>query len=304
MENNPLVSVIMNCYNSDNYLKEAIESVLSQTYENFEIIFWDNQSTDSSANIVQSFSDNRIKYFYAPNHTSLGEGRNLALEKVTGKYISFLDCDDLYPEEKIEETLKCFDDEVALVYTNGYTLYNEENIKKQFYKVNQISGDVFEAWIASYQVMIPSVMFKKEVLNNLEYWFDNRFNMIEEFDFFIRIAKKYKVAYLDKNLCIWRAHSGSLTWSKRELFSKENKIFLDNMLNKYPNMNDTNCIMHFKAKIAYQQFYNGWKSSGVADRTYLQPYLLVEKRLIIVYLLSLFGFRVFKFILKSMGKAL
>nr|MCH9813328.1 glycosyltransferase [Campylobacterota bacterium] len=76
--NQPLVSVVINCYNSDTYLKEAIESVFNQTYQNWEIIFWDNQSTDRSAEIIKSYNDNRIKYFYAPVHTPLGEARNLA----------------------------------------------------------------------------------------------------------------------------------------------------------------------------------------------------------------------------------
>ena len=60
----PLVSVIMNCHNGDKYLEEAIKSVIKQTYKNWEIIFWDNNSTDKSAEIVNSFKDDRIKYFY------------------------------------------------------------------------------------------------------------------------------------------------------------------------------------------------------------------------------------------------
>ena len=94
MKNKPLVSVIMNCYNSDTYLGEAIDSVISQTYKNWEIIFWDNQSTDKSAEIVKSYDDERIKYFYAPSFTSLYEARNYAIEKANGEYIAFLDCDD------------------------------------------------------------------------------------------------------------------------------------------------------------------------------------------------------------------
>ena len=70
--NNPLVSVIMNCYNSDQYLQEAIESIYAQTYSNWEIIFWDNASIDDSAKIAKSY-DERIKYYLASETTSLGE---------------------------------------------------------------------------------------------------------------------------------------------------------------------------------------------------------------------------------------
>ena len=61
MTDNPLISIIMNCYNGEKYLQEALDSVINQTYKNWELIFWDNQSTDKSANIVHSYNDNRIK---------------------------------------------------------------------------------------------------------------------------------------------------------------------------------------------------------------------------------------------------
>jgi glycosyltransferase involved in cell wall biosynthesis len=301
--NNPLVSVIMNCYNSDKYLKEAIESVLNQTYKNFEIIFWDNQSTDDSAKIVKSYGDDRIKYFYASSHTSLGEGRNKALKKTTGEFISFLDCDDLYLPYKLEDTLEYFTNkDIGLVYTNGYTLFHDKNITKEFYKHSQKSGDMFESWIASYQVMIPSVMFRKEVLSYLDYWFDSRFSMIEEFDFFVRISKNCKVNYSDEKLCIWRAHIHSLTWSKKELFEKENKLFLKDMLSRFEYLKEKECIDKFNAKISYQEFYNKWSKKNIKDRKILTLYLFVDKRLIIIYLLSFLNFKTFNAILKLIGK--
>ena len=303
MTSKPLVSVIMNCYNSQTYLREAIESVLAQTYTNFELIFWDNQSTDESADIVKSFDDERIRYFYAPEHTSLGEGRNKALEKVEGEYISFLDCDDLYLPNKLQKTLEHFENEnVGLVYTNGYTLFDDKNIKKIFYKNMQQSGEMFENWIASYQVMIPSVMFRKSVLDDLEYWFDTRFSMIEEFDFFVRIAKNRQIAYEHEPLCVWRAHAGSLTWSKKELFEKENRIFLEKILRAYPELRNTQSIQHFQAKIAYHQFYNQWQHEGKVQRELLIPYFSLDKRFIIIYLLSFLGLTTFKKVLALIGK--
>jgi len=304
MENKLLVSIIMNCYNSQTYLKEAIESVLAQTYEHFELIFWDNQSTDESALIVQNYDDERIRYFYAPCHTSLGEGRNLALQKVRGEYISFLDCDDIYLPTKLEKTLEVFRQGYDLVYTNGYTLFQESGEKKPFYTQQQPSGDMFERWISSYTVMIPSVMFSKKVLDSLPYWFDNRFSMIEEFDFFLRIAKEHKVGYVDEKLCIWRAHSGSLTWSKKELFEQENRLFLENILRLYPELVQTKALQHFRAKIAYQAFYNQWYQKGQPNRKLLQPYFFIDKRFLIIYFLSFFGWDTFQRVLKFIGKSI
>ena len=90
----PLVSVIMNCHNGEKYLEESIQSVISQTYDNWELIFWDNRSEDKSSEIFKKYQDKRFKYFYANKHTSLYEARNLAIQKSTGDFISFLDTDD------------------------------------------------------------------------------------------------------------------------------------------------------------------------------------------------------------------
>jgi len=109
----PLVSVIMNCYNSSTFLREALDCVLEQTYKNWEIIFWDNQSTDESASLVQAISDRRIRYFFAPRHTSLGEARNLAVSEARGDWVAFLDCDDLWTSDKLEKQMTLVREDVS-----------------------------------------------------------------------------------------------------------------------------------------------------------------------------------------------
>ena len=115
--NTPLVSIIMNCHNSDHYLKEAIDSVYEQTYSNWEIVFWDNKSTDRSASIIKNFKDKRIKYFYAKKFTNLHKARNYAIKKSKGTFISFLDADDYWTDNKLSLQIKKFKDKnVNLVY--------------------------------------------------------------------------------------------------------------------------------------------------------------------------------------------
>ena len=75
MNNQPLVSIIMNCYNGGKYLKESLNSIIDQTYKNWELIFWDNCSTDNSVEIFKKYSDNRFKYFLSTNHSILYEAR-------------------------------------------------------------------------------------------------------------------------------------------------------------------------------------------------------------------------------------
>ena len=106
--NNPLVSVIMNCYNGEEFLQRAIDSVLAQTYKNLEIVFWDNASTDNSAEIYlkNAEKDSRFKYFKSEINVTLGEARSFAVNKCTGDYITFLDTDDEWLPEKTELQLK------------------------------------------------------------------------------------------------------------------------------------------------------------------------------------------------------
>ncbi|HEY2399610.1 MAG TPA: glycosyltransferase family 2 protein, partial [Steroidobacteraceae bacterium] len=97
----PEVTVIMNCYNGERYLREAIDSVFAQTFADWEIIFWDNASTDGSADIARSYTDPRMRYFRGERNVPLGEARKLALAQARGEWIGFLDTDDLWYPQKL-----------------------------------------------------------------------------------------------------------------------------------------------------------------------------------------------------------
>ena len=129
----PLVSVIINCFNGEKYLREALDSVVTQTYKNWEIIFWDNQSTDKSAEIFKSYKDSRLKYYCASSHADiLYEARNYALKKTNGDFIAFLDVDDWWLPNKLEKQIPLFSDpEVGVVYGNFYNFYEKQNKTKR-----------------------------------------------------------------------------------------------------------------------------------------------------------------------------
>ena len=94
----PLISIIINCYNGEKFLKNAIRSVLNQTYKNWEIIFFDNNSKDKSVKILKGFKDKRIKFYSTQNKNLLPlyKARNLATQKAKGRFITFLDVDDTW----------------------------------------------------------------------------------------------------------------------------------------------------------------------------------------------------------------
>ena len=129
------VSVIINCFNGEKHLNKCIQSVIDQTYIDWEIIFWDNQSTDNSKNIINFFNDKRIKYYYASTHESLYSARNFAIEKASGKFIAFLDTDDFWLPLKLETQVKIFaDDSVGVVCSNYHVLDELNNRNYVQYK--------------------------------------------------------------------------------------------------------------------------------------------------------------------------
>ena len=99
----PLVSIVVNCFNGEKFLKKSINSIINQTYKNWEIIFWDNNSTDNSSVEIKSFKDKRIKYFKSSKFNTLYKSRNLAIKRTKGDLICFLDTDDLWKKNKLKD---------------------------------------------------------------------------------------------------------------------------------------------------------------------------------------------------------
>nr|WP_308757873.1 glycosyltransferase [uncultured Bacteroides sp.] len=207
----PLVSVVINCYNGESFLKEAVNSVLRQTYLNWEIIFWDNCSIDGSANIILSYNDGRIKYFKSERNTSLGQARNLALEKAKGDFIAFLDVDDIWMDDKLEKQISILlsDERIGLVYSrflhfNGKMFFFSDGGKFNSYVD-------FHTFIVHYNVGMSSAIVRKSIVDRYNLMFNQKYSLIEDFDFFVKIAIYSKVFYISEILMKYRLHSDNLT---------------------------------------------------------------------------------------------
>ena len=154
MEDKPLVSIIVNCYNGEKYLRETIDSILNQTYHNYEVIFWDNQSTDSTASIIKSYKNERFNFYYAPKHTTLGEARNLALDKIKGQFLTFLDSDDVWERDFLERAvgvLSIYKNKFSFYYSNYYSWIDGEELVE--YNTEKNSGNrTFKDLLSKYMV--------------------------------------------------------------------------------------------------------------------------------------------------------
>jgi glycosyltransferase involved in cell wall biosynthesis len=224
--NNALVSIVINCYNGEKYLRKSVESVLDQTYQNFELIFWDNQSKDQSKNIIQSYQDKRIKYFYSPNHTTLYQARNLALKECKGDYVCFLDVDDYFLKNKIAKQLLYFNDQkVGVIYSNYYRYYEDINKKKLLTNKQLPSGNLTQYILEESQISFMTVMIRKKSLDSLKFNFDRKYSIIGDYDLLYRLSFNWDFCYIEEPLAVYRIH--------KDNFSKNSILFIDELKDWY-----------------------------------------------------------------------
>ena len=222
----------MNCYNGEKYLQQALNSIEKQSYKNWELIFWDNRSTDNSKNIFKSFKNKKFKYYFSKKHTSLYKARNLALKKSRGQFISFIDADDLWEKNKLKDQVKLFlrNKHVSLIYSNLWI--QNENLKKRklYWKKDLPSGLIYKKIIKEYCIGIITVMIKRNILSKKNA-FNPKYSVIGDFDLFTRLAKKNKYMAVQAPLATYRVHGDNLSLKNRIKEIDELKHWLRN--NKY-----------------------------------------------------------------------
>lgn len=230
MSENNLVSIIMNCYNGERYLQEAVDSVIAQTYQNWEIIFWDNQSTDSSAEIFQNYEDVRLIYFSAPKFTNLSEARKLALEKASGEYYAFLDVDDWWETKKLEKQMSCFEDpEVGLVYGNYWYVDEKNSIQYTSFGNSLPSGYLTDVLLKNYCVGLLSIIIRKKAYDSLKYGFDSSYHIIGDFDITMRISVQWKIDCIQTPIAFFRFHGENELFLNEDILVKEMENWHDSM---------------------------------------------------------------------------
>jgi len=227
MNNAPLVSILMNCFNGERYLRESIDSIFSQTYQNWELVFWDNQSTDKSKAIFDSYQDSRLKYYYAPEHTDLGGGRANAFKYLSGDYIAVLDTDDLWLSSKLEKQIQLFADPDVGVAISDTLFFNETDERALYDGHYPPEGNVFRELLTGYFVSLETLMLRKSVVDRLDYGFDADFSFIADFDLVLRSAQISKLAIYKEVLAKWRVHEESDSWQSSVSFSEERERWVE-----------------------------------------------------------------------------
>jgi glycosyltransferase involved in cell wall biosynthesis len=231
----PLISVVMNCYNSAQYLRETIESVLAQTYPYWEVIFWDNQSIDESAEVYKNYSDPRLKYYYAPFHAKLGQARNQAVRYAQGDWIGFLDCDDIWLPEKLERQVSIIaeeSDDLGLVYGQMLVLDNRFDSASEWsgrmskYASKTLlktlpEGHVFEQLLLLDFIPLVTAIVRTDLYLEVGGVSDN-LEMAEDYDLFLKISAYKQVRAEQSVIGLYRIHQSNTSILKLEKGLNEN----------------------------------------------------------------------------------
>lgn len=245
----PRVSIIMNCRNCEEYLREALTSVYAQTCPDWEIVFYDNLSTDGSAAIAQA-GDERLHYLRGEAPLSLGAARNQALSAARGEFIAFLDCDDIWLPEKLARQLALFaaDPSADFVYGNYHVLKKTAGVwqRKLRLRGKQPEGEVFAAFLRHYPVNLQTVMVRRQALERLEQWFDPELHLSEEYDLFMRLLFTARARYVDEPLACYRVHEKMCSIQQIERYPDENAYILEKLKLLRPDF-----VSCFRSEIAY-----------------------------------------------------
>jgi len=224
-ERPPLVSIIMNCHNGEKFLDDSLKSIFNQTYQNWELIFWDNVSTDKSPVILKKYKDQRIRYFLAKKFEKLYKARNLALEKTSGEYICFLDTDDLWNEDFIEKHLEKIKELNCNIAYSKFFIQNEINNKKYINEIKKLpSGFITIDLLKKYTIGINAILLNKKIFKKFK--FENNYNIIGDFDFFLKLSLSESFYPIQEPLSTYRHHPNNFTNNNYDAYIDELKSWI------------------------------------------------------------------------------
>ncbi len=274
----PVVSVIMNCYNSAQTLEASLLSVLKQTFDNFEIIFFDNGSSDASFSIAQSYSrkDSRLQCTLYQERTSLGEARNRAIALARGQFLAFLDCDDLWEPQKLALQVAYMQAHlnVDLLCTDTQNFSKTSRMQRFFATSQPERGAVFGSLVRRQWIALSSAMLRMSALQNIDNkdslprlddniicYFDQNLSLCEEAEIFYRVAYHGHCDYLPELLTYRRVHSGCISFTQFERWHVETRYMADKLQVLYPQIKKEHpdAIAALYDRALFQEVLNLWR---------------------------------------------
>ena len=216
----PKISVVMPAYNAEKYIGESIDSILNQTYGDFEFIIINDGSRDSTKEIILSYSDNRIVYLENEINSGIVVTLNKGLKYATGEYIARMDADDIAVAERLEKQIEFMEKNKDVgVLGTGICIFGEDvQEQARVFTTNpeQLKAElIFNSCIAH-----PTVMMRSNILKNNGLSYDLEYAGAEDYNLWWKIAKVSRIATIPDLLVKYRIHSSQITKKKDEKYYK------------------------------------------------------------------------------------
>jgi glycosyltransferase involved in cell wall biosynthesis len=204
----PTVSVIIPTYNRTTYLGQTLDSLRAQTYRDFEVIVIDDGSTDNTAAFIRSRPET-IRYFWQEN-AGPAAARNHGLREARGRFVAFLDSDDLWEPRFLEATTACLlgDPQIDVAFCRCVTIDDDGHVLRNHGKRSAVGGDITAPLFASTFISTPTVLARLPVIRE-ENGFDPLLPTNEDYDLWLRLSLRHRFGLVDERLCLRRSHPGT-----------------------------------------------------------------------------------------------
>lgn len=255
MRTSPLVSVNMAAYNAGNYIAEAIESVLSQTYQNWELIIINDCSSDNTAIEISKFSDKRIRVFHNDQNEGIVYTRNRALHYSEGKYISVLDADDIYLPEKLSVQVDFMENNPNFgMVGSAFRFTDEAGKPSSEIKCWYSKAEYFPAILLFNNYFFhSSTLFLTSLARTILYKpLVKGFSPAEEYQLFVKITRTHKIYNINKELAHYRQHPVSISKVREDKINEYIDTIVIDQLNElriYPNKDEL--LLHKSIRFAF-----------------------------------------------------
>jgi glycosyltransferase involved in cell wall biosynthesis len=227
----PLVSVIMNVRNGASFLHEALDSVLAQTFADWELIVWDDCSSDNSAQIVSRYRDARIRYFLSPEDTPLGKARDQAIRRASGEWLAFLDQDDVWLPRKLKRQMALAETGVGIIYGRTVMFDARHGNRRDYDYAHEFcalpEGDLFTQLFADgCFIAMSSAVLRRSAIEECG-GIPPVIEVIPDYYLYASIAHRYRARAVQDVICRYRLHPGSMSRSHRLRLHQEPLFLID-----------------------------------------------------------------------------
>jgi len=207
----PKVTVVVPTFNRKDLLKETVDSILAQTFTDFELIIVDNMSADGTQDYVSGIPDPRVRYFRNANGGIIAVNRNFGVGKAYGKYIAFCDDDDIWVAEKLLRQVKALEEDqtAGLCYSNA-TSFNASGILEHRMMRKRVADQHYRHLLVGNFIANSTVLVRRDLLVNFGGLSENSRDMaVEDYIMWLSIAFRHRLIYIDEPLILYRVHSGA-----------------------------------------------------------------------------------------------